>query len=689
MEKPLKVLFVEDSEIDTELTTAELIRGGFAPETERVETRDEMYSALTNGQWHLVICDYRMPHFSAEAALDTLKASGKDLPFIITSGAATVAEVVSLLKKGAHDFMDKSALARLVPAIERELREADIREQRRRAEARVRTLSQALEQSPVSVIITNPKGEIEYVNSCFEKSSGYSADHAVGRTLDFTVRQEDRTQMMQQLYSTASSGQSWRGEVCSVRVDGELFWENVKVSPLTDIDNSLSHYIIIKEDMTVRRHYEQRLLRQARYDDLTGLANRVFITEKLTHALQRAKQNNHQVALLGIDLDHFKNVNDSVGHSIGDLLLKEAAERLRLCVRPDDTVARMGGDEFVALLPALQDGSIAAEIAQTIVEQFAKPFFIIGRDYFVTCSVGVALYPDDAGNPHLLLRNADMAMYQCKTQGRNQFQYFTQDINDQLLERLDLENKLRYVVRRNELVLHYQPVYNLENERIIGFEALVRWHQPDGTLCMPNEFIAAAETIGVIQEIDGWVLQTACREMASVLHDSEPPLRLSVNISPHQLEVTHYADVVAEQLKTHAIRPEQLELEITERVLVSDADKTNANINALAKLGVRLSVDDFGTGYSSLGYLQRYPLNTLKIDRSFVACMHETENAQRLVETVFLLAQGLGMEVVAEGVETQQQRQLLQDIGCKQAQGFLLGIPVAIEEIKHKLELQT
>ncbi|WP_041521792.1 putative bifunctional diguanylate cyclase/phosphodiesterase [Gilvimarinus agarilyticus] len=688
MGTPLKVLFVEDSELDTELTTAELTRGGFSPQVLQVETRDEMHSALNDRQWDLIICDYRMPRFSAEAALDTLKASGQDLPFIITSGAVTAEDVVSLLKQGAHDFMDKSALARLVPAIERELRDANVRKQRRQAEARVRILSQAVEQSPVSVVITDPKGKIEYVNPCFENTTGYSASESLGRPFDFTFLDDEREQLIQQLCNTVSQGEQWRQEICSVRANGELIWENVKVSPLTDIDNNLTHYIAVKEDITVRRNYEQQLLRQARYDDLTDLPNRTLMIENIIRALQEAEQHQRQVAILGIDLDHFKNVNDSVGHSIGDFLLKEAANRLSRCIRPGDTLARMGGDEYVVLLPDLENKDTAAHIAQQIVAQFTEPFFIIGRNYYVTCSVGIALYPNDASNPHLLLRNADLAMYQCKDNGRNQFQFFTQDINDQLVERLELENQLRSVVNRNELVLHYQPIYNLKNNTIIGFEALVRWHQPNGTLRMPNNFIPAAERIGVIEEIDGWVLQNACREVGKLLREHQPPLRLAINISSRQLELPDFAQFVREQLHINRIPADQLELEITERVLINDDKATNDNINALAELGVRFSVDDFGTGYSSLGYLQRYPLSTLKIDRSFVSGINQNDNALQLVKTILVLAQGLGMSTVAEGIEDEQQRALLLQVGCEQAQGFLLSIPEAIDEIKQKIDQQ-
>ncbi|MEH6909381.1 MAG: EAL domain-containing protein [Oceanicoccus sp.] len=689
MQTPLKVLFVEDSEVDAELTTAELKRGGFLPTVQRVETRDDMERALREDTWDLIICDYLMPRFSAEAALDTLKATGKDLPFIIASGAVTAEDAVSLLRKGAHDFMNKNALARLVPAIERELREADVREQGRQAEAQVDILSQAVQHSPVSVMITNPAGEIEYVNPFFEKASGYSSAEAKGRNLGFTLQNENHDHLMTQISELVSKSQQWGGEMCNIRADGELFWENVKVSPLMDSNNCLSHYIVVKEDITVRRNYEQQLVRQAHYDDLTGMANRALMIERLTQALQQADQHQHQVAVLGIDLDDFKNVNDSVGHTYGDTLLKEAAQRLSRCIRSGDTVARMGGDEFEVVLSYVTDPNDVAQMAQRIVQQFSKPFCIDDREYSVTCSVGIALYPENGNNPHQLVRNADLAMYQSKDMGRNQYQFFTEDINQRLIDRLELESKLRKVVDNNELVLHYQPIYDVTTKKIAGFEALVRWTQADGKLKMPDNFIPVAENIGVIREIDSWVLATACRDTGALLRNGNNNLRLAINISPIQLEVEGYAEFVMSQLEANQLQPHHLELEITERVLVTDAETTDNNIKALAEYGIRMSVDDFGTGYSSLGYLQRYPLHTLKIDRSFVLPMDSNADARRLVETILLMAHGLGMDVVAEGVENEEQYELLREMGCQEAQGYLLSRPVSLEEIQRIVTLQN
>lgn len=684
METPLKVLFVEDSEVDAELTLVELERGGFLPSSEQVQTLEEMKAALAEQQWDVVICDYKMPRFTAEEALATLKNSGQDLPFIITSGAVTAEDVVSLLKQGAHDFMDKRALARLVPAIERELREAKVRQSQREAQKRVRILSRALEQSPVSVLITDPEGIIEYVNPRFEESSGYCADETIGKHIGFTLQDEQSDEALAQLWSTVRSGKEWRGEFASRTRAGQLIWEKVAVSPLTDGQGDITQFIVIKEDITIRRSYEEQLLRQAHYDELTGLANRVLLMDRLKLAIENTERENCLVGLLGIDLDHFKNVNDSLGHGIGDNLLKEAADRLAACVRGGDTLARMGGDEFVVLLPHLHEPRDAQKVAEKVLRQFEQPFVIFGRNYFVTASIGIALFPDDGANPHLLMRNADLAMYKAKEQGRNGYHFFTEDINARLLERLELEANLRFVVERDELLLHYQPIFELASERIVGYEALVRWRQRDDQLRMPGVFIPLAEEIGIIHEIDSWVLKTACRELKDILQDRS--IHLAVNISPKQLDMPGYAQYVAEQLEANQLQAEQVELEITERVLVEDTENTKENLKALCDMGVRLSIDDFGTGYSSLGYLQRYPFKTLKIDRSFVSNISENGGSGQLIETIIALAHGINLVVVAEGIEREEEMKFLQSLNCDFAQGFMLAKPMALRKVLNHLE---
>ncbi len=681
MGKPLNVLFIEDSAEDAELTTHELVRGGFLPYTERVEDRHAMVDALRKCNWDLILCDFRLPGFSAEAALTTLRESGRDIPFIITSGVVEAEDTVNLLKQGAHDFMNKESLARLVPAIERELREAEERRQRRLAEDKVRILSSAVQQSPVAVLITDPMGRIEYVNPKFEQITGYSAGEAVGRDLGFTLLDQGGPEAMATLRARINDGTEWRGEFCSVRRDGQLLWEYVSISPLRDEQGKISHFVIIKEDISVRRSYEERLRRQAHFDDLTGLANRVQMIERLNATLESARRHHHQAALLCIDLDRFKQVNDSLGHACGDDVLKEAAQRLSSCVRHGDLLARMGGDEFVIILSRIENPLESEKLAQKILNTFNPPFIHKDKDYLVTASIGIAIYPQDGETATSLQRNADLAMYKAKELGRNRLHFYTEDINAQLMERMELENRLRKPSLWEQLELHYQPIYELNTRDIIGIEALVRWRQADGSLMMPGYFIPVAEDIGLIQEIDKWVMATACRDMQELARLSHHPLRLALNVSPRQLQIDNYADFVAQQLHANRLGPGQLELEITERVIMQSDPQTQVNLNALCNLGIRLAIDDFGTGYSSLAYLQKYPFNTLKIDRSFVSQIHANRHTQRLVDTIITMAHGLDMEVVAEGIETEHQAQQLLNQGCDHAQGFYFSHPLSFSKL--------
>ena len=681
MVKPLRVLHIEDSEDDAELITRELARGGLSPQVHRVEDEDAMQAALDHGEWDLVLCDYQLAGFGAEQALEVLQRSGKDLPFIILSGVVQAEDVVALLKRGAHDFLSKDSLARLVPAIERELREVEVRAHHRLAEERVRILSLAIEQSPVSVVITNRDGRIDYVNPKFQEVSGYPPHEAVGRSLEFTRPPDIDEVTFSELWATVNAGQAWRGEFCSLRRDGQLFWEQAIVSPLKDEQGEIAHFIAVKEDVTVRRSYEERLLRQANFDDLTGLPNRVLMLDRLDQAIGVAKRKDAVSALLFIDLDNFKNINDLFGHAAGDALLREAASRLGECIREGETLARLGGDEFVVILPGIADGMVAQRIAERVVQAFSQPFLVLHNLHYVTASVGVALYPMDGADHQVLLRKADLAMYKAKELGRNGYHFFTHEIEQRVQERLGLEARLRSGLRHGEMVLHYQPVVDLQNETLVAVEALLRWRELDGELLLPGRFIPIAEEIGLIREIGEWVLASACRERHSRFGGLNVEPRLAVNVSPRQLQSTGFAHYVQHVLQESGLPSEQLELELTESVLMDDTPETVMNLTALSDLGVRLSIDDFGTGYSSLGYLQRYPFQTLKIDRSFVRLIPQQAKTARLVETIINMAHGLGMEVIAEGVETSEQLEFLRSRGCDMGQGFLIARPVPVSEL--------
>ena len=448
---------------------------------------------------------------------------------------------------------------------------------------------------------------------------------------------------------------------------------------LSDVNAELEH------DISVRRTYEQRLLRQAHYDDLTGLPNRLLMLDRLDQAIAVANRDGSRTALLCIDLDRFKNINDTLGHAAGDLLLKLATARLSGCVRERDTVARMGGDEFIIILPGIEGDGIAQQVAARVIAAFSDPFEINGQEHFVTASLGVTMFPDDGGDSATLLRNSDLAMYKAKELGRNGYRFFTNEINERMQERLAIEARLRGAIARDELTLHYQPIIDLRTGRATGAEALIRWRQPDGTISMPGQFIAIAEDVGLIKNIGEWVVETACAEMGRWLQGPSPLKRIAVNVSPRQLQVPGFGPFVERVLAEHGLPPECLELEITESVLLDDMPETGVNLAMLCALGVRLSIDDFGTGYSSLGYLQRYPFDTLKIDRSFVAASMHSENTVRLIETIITMGHGLGLDVVAEGVENEAQLSLLRDRGCDCAQGFYFSRAIPLEQFEAML----
>jgi len=685
MSAPLRVLLVEDSEDDAELLTFELMRNGFSPSAQRVETEPAMRAALANGRWDIVLSDYHLPQFSAERALAVLQQSGHDLPFIILSGVVQAETAVALLKSGAHDFLNKDSLARLGPAISRELREAHERRQRRQAEERVRILSLAIEQSPVAVAITDRDGRIEYVNPKFEAMTGYTANESIGQSLDFLRSDLMPGDLFRTLWAEVREGREWRGELCNRRRDGQLFWEYVTVAPLKDETGRSTHFVAIKEDITARRNFEERLLRQATYDELTDLPNRLLMLDRLEQGLALAHHQGVDTALLYIGLDRFKTVNDTLGHTAGDLLLKEAAARLRRCVRAGDTLSRIGGDEFVLVLPCVRSEQ-AARRAEQVITAFSKPFQIQGNDVFVTASIGITMSPVDGDEPQILLRNADLAMARAKETGRNRYYFFTPDINQRLQRRIGLESRLRSAVLREELLLYYQPIIDIPTGATIAIEALVRWGQPDGTITMPEQFIPVAEDVGLIHEIGEWVLMTAAGDLCQRFSALTPALRMAVNVSARQLQLPGFGRKVRDVLEKTCLAPDRLEIEITETVLMDDTHETVANLNMLCDLGVRLSIDDFGTGYSSLGYLQRYPFDTLKIDRTFIMNAIHNRNAARLVETIIAMAHGLELEVIGEGVETTEQLEFLRRHRCHLAQGYLFGRPAPVESVLHTIE---
>jgi diguanylate cyclase (GGDEF)-like protein len=461
----------------------------------------------------------------------------------------------------------------------------------------------------------------------------------------------------------------WQGEIWNRRKNGEVFPEWLSIVAIKDNKGNTRQYMAVFSDITKRKQDEVKIWRQANYDALTELPNRNLFKDRLDQAMHAAHREGWQLALMFIDLDRFKWVNDTLGHGAGDLLLQQTATRLSACVREMDTVARLGGDEFTVILSDIGDSDDIARIADKVIATLGAPFDLDGHEAFVSGSVGIALYPQDADNMEALLRCADSAMYSAKAAGRNTYHFYTGEMNEASQRRLQMEADLRRVLERNELSLYYQPILHRDGT-IAGAEALLRWQHPEFGMVPPDEFIPLAEEIGVIVEIDQWVMRRACFDTQSWKPLIAPDFFISVNVSSKQCK----SDVCRRSL--HAILIEsclpasQLKLEITERVLIENTEYVIGLLNEVKAMGIRLAIDDFGTGYSSLSYLKQFPVDVLKIDRTFVAGLPEDKDDVALVEAIMAMGHSLNLQVVAEGVETAEQLEFLRALGCDMIQGF-------------------
>lgn len=486
----------------------------------------------------------------------------------------------------------------------------------------------------------------------------------------------------------AARGELVRIEVAHPDENGSLRAIDFSLKPVFDEQNEVYAMIAEGRDITERIQTQERLRFMAQHDALTGLPNRLLLLDRLKQALARAHWRKRLVAVMFVDLDRFKNINDSLGHDAGDRLLQQLGERFRRCVRDGDTVARFGGDEFVILLDDIASESDITAIAQKALEALRPPFAIDNQSLYISASIGISLFPNDGDDSSTLLKHADMAMYRAKEAGKNNYQFFATEMSSRAFERLSLETNLRNALERDEFRLHYQPQMDVETGAIVGVEALVRWQHPEFGMVLPNEFISIAEETGLISLIGQWVLQSACAQLARWRKDGWPQLRLSVNLSPRQFQVPGLIGTIKQALETTAIDPDQLELEITEGVLVSHTPVMLESLEALRALNVRLAIDDFGTGYSSLSYLRRFPIDTLKIDRSFVHDIPHNVDDSAIVAAIVALAKSLKLEIVAEGVERAAQRDLLRNLGCRTMQGYFFSRPLAAEDMTSLLRAQ-
>jgi diguanylate cyclase (GGDEF)-like protein/PAS domain S-box-containing protein len=554
----------------------------------------------------------------------------------------------------------------------------DHEELRRQGEQRLRKLSRAVEQSANAVVITDRKGIIEYVNPWFTKITGYAGEDVIGQTPRILKSLETSPEIHQQLWDTLLAGKEWHGEMYNTKKSGELYWCMEAISPLKNEAGEVTHFVAISEDISHRKQAEQTITHMAFHDALTGLPNRRLFHDRLLQALALGQRNQSSVALMLLDLDHFKQINDTLGHDAGDEVLVIIAARLSASIRKTDTLARMGGDEFALIAVDLAHAEDVGRLAAALQEALRVPVQVKGRELYLSTSIGITVFPNDSRDADCLIKNADIALYRAKDKGRDNFQFFTSEMNTAILQRQQLENSMRCALDRHEFRLLYQPQVDLVSGRIECVEALIRWHHPELGIIGPTQFIALAEETGMIVAIGEWVLRSACAQARAWQLDGMP-LRVAVNLSARQFRQGDLADKVAHILRASELSSSLLELELTEGMLMEDTAQTSATLDTLHRMGVQISIDDFGTGYSSLSYLKRLPIDILKIDQSFVRDIHTDPDDRSIVTAVIALAHSLNLSVVAEGVETPEQLAFLRELRCDAVQGFLFSLPVAAE----------
>ncbi|OEH86291.1 hypothetical protein BHU72_13780 [Desulfuribacillus stibiiarsenatis] len=542
-------------------------------------------------------------------------------------------------------------------------------------------LLKAVENSPSCLVITDVDGNIEYVNSKFIEVTGYTADEVIGSNPRVLKSSNTSPKTYEELWQSITSGNEWRGELQNKRKNGEIYWESLSISPIMNTKGAITHFVAVKEDVTKKKELEANNYYLAYHDPLTGLANRVKFTEYL-HKMIISQEDAQPFAVLFIDIDRFKNINDSIGHEFGDLLLQIVADRLAEELLPMSDVFRIGGDEFTVIVKNLDD---VERIAQAILLLLTQPFIIIDKQLFITASIGISIYPKDGFEMNMLLRNADTAMYKAKEKGRNQYQYYTIEMNERAEEMLSLEVELRQAIDREELRLHFQPQIDMQTGKVIGAEALIRWQHHDRGMISPGEFIPLAEETNLIIPIGEWVIRTTCQTIRHWQEEGLQQVPVAVNISARQFMQNNFVELIERIIKEENIQPHLLDVEITESVAMEDINLVVDVLHKLNKIGVSISIDDFGTGYSSLNNFRQFPIDKLKIDQSFIRRITQDSKDLAIVTTIINLAHSLGLKVVAEGVETSEQRDSLKNYQCDMYQGFLFSRPIPIHEFNQLL----
>ncbi len=548
------------------------------------------------------------------------------------------------------------------------------------AEKQLRLSAAVIERMSDALAILDQKTIIHSVNPAFTRATGYSATEVRGQPISILSSGRHDAKFFANIHQSLHEAGYWRGEIWNRRSNGECYPEWLNATVLRDDKGEICHYVCIYSDLSTQDHVRKRLHHLAYYDTLTGLAKREMFHERLAASIANAAQDRRQVAIILIDLDRFKDINDNLGHGVGDHLLNEVAIRLQGCAQSGDTVARLGSDEFAVILPRVTDTNHAATVASQIREALTTPFVVTERTLYVSASIGISLYPQDGDSLATLVRSADLALHQAKERGRNNYQFCSPELTESANERFRIGSGLRLALDRNEFRLHYQPLIDMEHGVLVGAEALIRWQHPTAGLLAPIRFLPVAEEIGLMSAIDFWVMHAACLQVMEWQAQGFVLPRIATNLSGFVIENSHLAEFVKNTLNETQLSPERLELEVSEGFVMEHAEHAVAVFERLQQMDISLALDDFGIGYSSLSYLKRLPLNHIKIDQSFVRDLPGNGHDASIVRAIVAISKSLGLCTIAEGIETQAQWDFLRSEGCNEGQGYLRGRPMPAEQ---------
>jgi diguanylate cyclase (GGDEF)-like protein/PAS domain S-box-containing protein len=681
----VRVLFIEDSKVDVELTVLELDQDGFDVSWERVELEGDVKQALSLRRPQVILADFSMPGFSGMEALRLARVTAPDVPFIFVSGTIGEERAIEAIRLGATDYVLKDNLRRLGTSVRRALSEAVERGRARTAEEERARLVEILEATSDCVSMSDPAGRVIYLNAAGRKLIGLAESAGAGGQMSEIHPPWAQELIEREGRPAAARAGSWHAETAIKGADGTEIPVSQVIIAHRGPEGEIRFFSTIARDIRERKAYEAQLQYLAHHDALTGLPNRALLGDRALQAMAHAKRGGRPTALLVVDLDRFKLVNEGYSHAAGDALLRLVADRLRGAVREGDTIARLGADEFGVLATDLARPDDVLTVVRKIQDSMRSPFLLDRRELHITVSIGASIFPRDGEEFDILLSNADAAMQRVKAEGRNGFQFYAQAMTRQATDRLELENELRLALERGDLELHYQPQVVFANGRIIGAEALMRWqHQGRGWIS-PLQFVPIAEESDLIYPLGEFALVQSCRQVKNWDDAGYRPLRIAVNVSARQFRDPGFVETVERALRAAELDPGRLDLELTEGILVEKREEAVAILKRLKALGVQIAVDDFGTGYSSLSYLSRLPIDCLKIDRSFVNRVNEHGHDAAIAQAVISLAHSLGLRVVAEGVETAEQMGFLSAHGCDEGQGYLYSPAVRADAMANLL----